>query len=78
MYVNGTRAAVCPTRRCERLWYYNTLILDPWLRKGENVIAFVVLRFFSSTVAAFPFARTILPGLTVTGSVMDGTGRRST
>ncbi|KAH8666521.1 Six-hairpin glycosidase-like protein [Xylariales sp. PMI_506] len=70
LYVNGQRVAVGPARSSPlSFWYYDTLDIAPYLREGQNEIVFVVLRYFSATRHAMPFARTPFPGLTVIGSV---------
>ncbi|KAF8851309.1 Six-hairpin glycosidase [Acephala macrosclerotiorum] len=67
--VNGTRVAVGPSRGSPLTWYYDTLDIAPYLRKGPNEIKFTVLRYFASNRAAMPFERTSFPGLTVIGSI---------
>ncbi|KAF4551088.1 Hypothetical protein D9617_14g075440 [Elsinoe fawcettii] len=72
LYVNGRRVAVGPTRGSTTLWYYDSLDIAPHLVKGENVIKFVVIRYFAASRAAMAFTRTAYPGLTVVGVI--GTG----
>lgn len=72
LIVNGKRVAVGPSRSSSLIWYYDTLDIRPWLKTGSNVIEFLVLRYFSTARAAFPFERTIYPGLTVVGNVRAG------
>lgn len=60
--------AVGPSRSSPLIWYYDTLDIAPFLKKGENVLEFVVIRYFASSRAAMPFERTSYPGLTVCGS----------
>ncbi|KAN0114480.1 glycoside hydrolase family 78 protein [Hyaloscypha variabilis] len=68
LYVNGVRVAVGPARSSLLIWYYDTLDIAPYLRKGNNEIRFEVLRYFAGSRSAMPFERTTHPGLTVVGS----------
>lgn len=72
LYVNGVRAAVGPARGHTTIWYYDTIDVAPYLTSGENVITFVVLRYFAASRAAMPFVRTSFPGLTVIGKLEVG------
>ncbi|GAB1193937.1 hypothetical protein APSETT444_003174 [Aspergillus pseudonomiae] len=72
LYINGTRVAVGPARSSPWIWYYDTLDIAPYLNRGQNVIRFVVVRYFASSRGAMPFERTTLPGLTVVGRVETG------
>lgn len=74
LYVNGARVAVGPTRGSPALWYYDTLDFASELKQGHNEVVFVVLRYFASTRAAMPFERTMLPGLTVVGTIESDDG----
>lgn len=69
LYVNGTRIAVGPTRGSTLIWYYDTLDIGPFLQQGQNVIEFLVIRYFATARGAMPFGRTSFPGLTVAGSI---------
>ena len=51
------------------IWYYDSLDIGPFLRKGENEVRFEVLRYFAASRSAMPFERTTHAGLTVVGSV---------
>jgi hypothetical protein len=72
LWINGVRVNVGPTRSSTEIWYYDTIDIAPFLRLGENTVVFEVLRYFFTARAAFPFARTAFPGLTVVGTVEDG------
>jgi hypothetical protein len=72
LFVNGERVSVGPTRSCPQIWYYDTIDIQPWLKRGDNEIRVVVLRFFAAASTALPFARTAYPGLSLAGSVMKG------
>jgi len=65
--INGKRVVVGPTRSSSQVWYYDTLDLAPWLKPGSNLIEVQVLRLYPSKPGGVPFARTILPGLTICG-----------
>ncbi|OAA61998.1 rhamnosidase B [Niveomyces insectorum RCEF 264] len=69
LYINGVRVAVGPSRSSRVLWYYDTLDVAPHLRVGDNEVRFQVVRYFATVWGAFPFERTLFPGLTVSGSV---------
>ncbi|KAG4431958.1 hypothetical protein IFR05_012554 [Cadophora sp. M221] len=72
IYVNDKRIAVGPSRSSLMIWYYDTLNIAPYLRKGNNEIKIIVLRYFAGTRAAMPFERTSFPGLTVVGTIGSG------
>lgn len=75
LWINGVRVNVGPTRSSTEIWYYDTIDIGPFLRLGENTVGFEVLRYFFTARAAFPFARTAFPGLTVVGTVEDADKR---
>lgn len=62
--VNGIRIATGPSRSSPAIWYYDTVDISPYLRTGINEILVVVMRYFSRSRGAMPFARTSFPGLT--------------
>lgn len=72
LYVNGEHVAVGPTRGSPLIWYYDELDIAPYLKRGQNEIHFVVVRYFSALKCAIPFGRTALPGLTVIGKIATG------
>lgn len=72
LLVNGARVAVGPARSSPWIWYYDTVDIAPFLRAGENVVTFVVLRYFAGGRTAMPFSRTPMPGFTVVGAVHAG------
>ncbi|RDW63197.1 putative rhamnosidase B [Aspergillus mulundensis] len=74
LFVNGNRVAVGPTRGSPSIWYYDTLDIAKYLRQGQNVLAFEVLRYFFGVRAAMPFQRTAVPGLSVVGGVETDNG----
>ena len=45
LYVNGILAGIGPQKGDHEVWYYDTVDIAPFLRKGENVIAACVLRY---------------------------------
>jgi hypothetical protein len=69
LLINGRRVCVGPTRGSDRLWYYDTVDVRPFLRQGINELRIKVLRYFPGVDAGIPFARTAKPGLTVLGTV---------
>ncbi|ORX34105.1 bacterial alpha-L-rhamnosidase-domain-containing protein [Kockovaella imperatae] len=71
LLINGNRVCVGPARGSDRIWFYDTIDLGPFLRTGSNIIEILVLRFFPSENVAEPFGRTARPGLTIYGSIGD-------
>lgn len=72
LYVNGIRIAVGPSRSSPAIWYYDTVDISPYLRRGINKALVVVIRYFSRSHGAMPFARTSFPGLTTLDHVEAG------
>lgn len=70
LIINGKRAMVGPSRGSDKIWYYDTVDIAPFLQCGANTIVVKVLRFFPGIIAAVPFARASLPGLAVLGNVI--------
>lgn len=76
LYVNERLAEVGPSRGDTQVWFYDTVDLVPYLKKGENVIGVSVLRYPEDPAAGnHGMFRTPVPGLYARGSVtdMDGT-----
>ncbi|KAL0254258.1 hypothetical protein I308_101639 [Cryptococcus tetragattii IND107] len=71
LFINGERVAVGPTKGHSSIWYYETLDIAPYLKKGQNDVEFLVIRYFASSRGGMPFERTTFPGLTVVGEVGD-------
>lgn len=69
LVVNGQRVMVGPSRGSDKIWYYDTIDIGPYLQRGTNEVIVHVLRFFPAAVAGIPFARTALPGFTLTGDI---------
>jgi hypothetical protein len=61
---------VGPSRGSDKIWYYDMVDIAPFLQGGANTLVVKVLRFFPGIIAAVPFARASLPGLTVLGNVI--------
>ena len=76
LFINNHRVTVGPTRGCEKIWYYDTLDVAPFLRTGRNTILFVVWRVFPSSMAAQPFERTAFPRLSALLDIEDGNDSR--
>lgn len=70
--VNGIRIAVWPSRSGPAIWYYDTVNISPYLQTGIYEMLVVVMRYFSRSRGAMPFARTSFPGLTILGHVEAG------
>lgn len=69
LLVNGQRVTVGPSRSSPERWLFDAIDLAPFLRKGENQLTFIVIRYFLTTRGGMPFVRTPFPGLTVVGKV---------
>jgi hypothetical protein len=81
LVINSKRVALGPSRGSDRLWYYDTIDIAPFLTLGVNRIDILVVRWFPSLPVGTPFARTAMPGLTVEGQVEGidlSTGRTDT
>lgn len=45
LYVNGRFVEAGPSKGDGQIWFYDTISIKPFLTKGENVLAVIVLRF---------------------------------
>jgi hypothetical protein len=69
LLVNGHRVCVGPARGSDRLWFYDTVDLGPFLQVGLNTLDVLVVRYFLNNTSAWSFGRTRSPGLTLLGSI---------
>lgn len=75
LYVNGRLAEVGPSRGDQQVWFYDTIDLLPYLKKGTNIIGVSVLRYPEEPAAGnHGMFRTPVPGLYVTGKAEDMVG----
>lgn len=75
LYVNGHLAEIGPCKGDHRVWYYDTVDLAPYLVRGENVLAVVVLRYpLESHKGNASIFRTQTPGLYLAGEFEDSNG----
>ncbi|MCD8012116.1 MAG: hypothetical protein LUG99_02870 [Lachnospiraceae bacterium] len=75
LYVNGSLAEFGPSRGDQQVWFYDTVDLLPYLKKGTNVIGVSVLRYPEEpAMGNHGMIRTPIPGLYVTGELRDGSG----
>ena len=75
LYVNNQLVEVGPSRGDLQIWFYDTVDILPYLKKGKNVLAIAVLRYPQEPEAGnHGMFRTSVPGLYVIGTVegMDG------
>ena len=78
LYINGRLAEVGPSRGDHQIWFYDTVDLLPWLKKGVNIIGVSVLRYPEDPAAGnHGMFRTPLPGLFVQGEIEDMAGNRT-
>lgn len=70
LYVNGTLVAVGPCKGDRQVWYFDTVDIAPYLKKGKNIIAVSVLRYpVNPAMGNHSLFRTFTPGLYVQGWV---------
>lgn len=75
LYVNERLVEVGPSRGDHQVWFYDTIDMLPYLKKGENIIGVSVLRYPEDPVAGnHGMFRTSVPGLYVTGKIEDLVG----
>lgn len=72
LYINGMLAGVGPCKGDRQVWYFDTVDIAPYLKKGKNVIAVAVLRYPTDpSMGNHSLIRTFTPGLYVQGWVCD-------
>lgn len=75
LYVNDRLAEVGPSRGDHQIWFYDTVDILPYLKKGKNIIGVSVLRYPEDPVSGnHGMFRTPVPGLYVTGKAEDMAG----
>ena len=62
LYINGFSPVQGPCKGDGQVWYYDELDIAPYLRKGMNILAAVVLRYPISRNGNDSIWRTDLPG----------------
>lgn len=66
LYVNGQFVEMGPSRGNDKVWYVDEIDITPYLKKGENIIAVIVLRYpFAHWSGNCGIFRTKTPGLYV-------------
>lgn len=76
LYVNGTLAEFGPSKGDDKIWYYDTVDLVPYLVRGKNVLAVVVLRYpLEHTKGNSSIFRTQTPGFYFVGEYLDENGK---
>ncbi len=72
LYVNDTLVEVGPSKGDLQIWYKDRLDISEYLKKGDNVIAVMVLRYpLHPMVGNQSVVTTYLPGLYFDGHVLD-------
>jgi hypothetical protein len=74
LYVNNIGVSIGPCKSYPEKWYYETVDIQPFLRKGANTITATVLRFSDKHVGSLSLSRTALPGLIVYCEVQVSSG----
>ena len=69
LYINGFSPVQGPCKGDGQVWYYDELDIAPYLRKGMNILAAVVLRYPASRNGNDSVWRTDLPGFYMEGAV---------
>lgn len=68
LYINGILASIGPCKGDRQVWYFDTVDITSYLKKGKNVIAVSVLRYPADpTQGNHSLFRTFTPGLYVKG-----------
>lgn len=72
LYVNGKIAEIGPSKGDNKIWYYDTVDLTPYLQEGINVLAIIVLRYpLEHAKGNHGVFRTQTPGLYLIGEYKD-------
>lgn len=75
LYVNARLVEVGPSRGDHQVWFYDTIDILPYLKKGRNVLGVSVLRYPEDPVSGnHGMFRTSVPGLYATGKIEDMIG----
>lgn len=75
LYVNARLVEVGPSRGDHQVWFYDTVDILPYLKKGMNIIGVSVLRYPEDPASGnHGMFRTPVPGLYVTGKIEDMAG----
>lgn len=76
LYINGRFVEAGPSKGDAQIWFYDEISIRPYLTKGENVLAVVVLRFPMKPWAGNQsIIGTHTPGLFLQGSIRDKRGK---
>jgi hypothetical protein len=77
LYVNGSLAETGPSRGDPQVWFYDTVDLLPFLKKGMNQISVSVLRYPEDPQKGnHGMFRTPVPGLYAVGEIADMEGEK--
>ncbi len=75
LYINDWLTEVGPSRGDHQVWFYDTVDILPYLKKGINIIGVSVLRYPEDPVSGnHGMFRTSVPGLYVAGKIEDMAG----
>lgn len=72
LYVNERLVEIGPSKGDQKVWFYDTVDLTPYLKEGVNVIAVIVLRYpMENNKGNHGIFRTPTPGLYLVGNYLN-------
>lgn len=78
LYINGILVSVGPCKGDRQVWYFDTVDISPYLKKGKNIIAVSVLRYpVNPALGNHSLFRTFTPGLYVQGWISEKIGENA-
>lgn len=76
LYINKELVEIGPSKGDRWIWYYDTIDIAPYLKKGVNILAVIVLRYPQEhRKGNHGVFRTETPGLCFTGEYQEEDGR---
>nr|WP_314466235.1 alpha-L-rhamnosidase C-terminal domain-containing protein [uncultured Clostridium sp.] len=76
LYINGRFVEAGPSKGDSQIWFYDEISIGQYLKKGQNVLAVIVLRFpIKPSEGNQSIMCTNIPGLFLQGSIRDSRGK---